>query len=107
MESYSLKQLITIARSLGIRTLAARVGYALRSRMYRARWPSSARPRGSRVAEEEPLGDLVAYGVDGRAVHLTCSNGVLHLEVLDAGQIRVALRRLLPAGAGIPDPPFS
>ena len=107
MESYSLKQLVTIARSLGIRTLAARVGYILRSRLYGARWPSSARLGGARVAEEEPLGDLVACEVDGQAVHLTCSNGVLHLEVLDAGLVRVALRRLLPAGAGIPDPPFS
>ena len=104
MESFSLKQLVTIARSLGVRTLAARVGYALRSRIYQARWPSSARLGGARVAEEEPLGDLIACEVDGQAVHLTCSNGVLHLEVLDAGLIRF---RLLPAGAGIPDPPFS
>ena len=41
MGSFSLKQLVAVARSLGIRTVAARLGYNVRGRLYDARWSSS------------------------------------------------------------------
>ncbi len=94
----SLKQLVTIGRSLGIGVVAARAAYTLRGWLYKARSPQGAPPR------EQPLGDLISHQLEGQAVHLACSNGALHLEVMAADLIRF---RLLPAGAGIPGPPFS
>lgn len=46
MGSFSLKQLVAVARSLGIRVVAARLGYSVRGRVYEARWaPSSSGAR--------------------------------------------------------------
>jgi alpha-glucosidase len=123
MGSFSLKQLIAVARSLGIRVVAGRLAYTLRSRVYDARFPPGSTGtlslpgaigamlnsprllRGLRYApQEQPLGNVLSYQVDGPAVHLTCSNGALHLEIMAADLIRF---RLLPAGSEVPDPPFS
>ncbi len=98
MGSPSLKQLVAIGRSLGIGVVAARAAYTLRGLLDKARSPSGL-PR-----REQPLGNLLSYQVEGQAVHLACSNGALHLDVMADDLIRL---RLLPAGAGIPDPPFS
>jgi alpha-glucosidase len=117
MASFSLKQLIAITRSLGIRVVAARVGYYARGRVYNARFaPGSAKARSLRdtlsamvrgPAEpppEQPLGNLLSYDLDGQAVHLVCSHGALHLDVMAADLIRF---RLLPAGSSETAPPFS
>ena len=98
--SFSLKQLLAVGRSLGFGVAAARVGYAIRNRVYNARFSRGPLP----ALEEQPLGDLLSFQADGQAVHLTCSNGILHLEILAADLVRF---RLLPAGSGLPEPPFS
>ncbi len=98
MGSPSLKQLLAIGRSLGIGVVVARAAYALRGWLDKARSPAGV-PR-----KERPLGDLLSHEVEDQAVHLACSNGALYLEVMAADLMRF---RLLPAGVGIPGPPFS
>ena len=132
MGSFSLKQLAAVARSLGIRVVAARLGYTVRGRLYDARFArgsSGARfaagSTGSRSLlgtlgamlrgpaqppREQPLGDLISYQVDGQAVHLMCNHGILHLEVLAADLVRFRLLPLDsddPAGSDELEPPFS
>jgi len=123
MGSFSLKQLAAVARSLGIRVVAARLGYNVRGRVYDVRFaPGSTGSRSLRDTlaammrgpaeppQEQPLGKLLSYQADGQAVHLTCSHGALCLEIMAADLVRF---RLLPAGSGDPAgsskpaPPFS
>ena len=89
MGSFSLRQLVAIARSLGVRTTAARLGYMMRGRIYEGRWDS----QDSSGGQEVPLGDLISYEVDGQVVRLACSGGDLHLEVMAADLVRI---RLIP-----------
>ncbi|HSR33623.1 MAG TPA: hypothetical protein VLY63_23905, partial [Anaerolineae bacterium] len=95
MGSYSLRQLIEVARSLGAQPALGRLAYPLRQRFYEARYPpGSAEPRSFAGAvvtmlrqreapiQDRTLGSVESYLVDGRAVDLTCGNGVLRLEVM-------------------------
>ncbi len=127
MASYTLKQIAEIARSMGLRTLGASLGYRARQSIRRGsrhrNWPRLAHPRGAanpgpRLSRQRPpelggrrfhpvdeaLGDLLSFQVDGQTVDLVCSNGVLRLELLAADLLRFRLR---PAGLDGFTPLFS
>ena len=117
MGSFSWKELLAVARSLGAQSIANRATYPLRQRFYEAHYaPGAMEPRSllgtikamarrpeSRPADE-PLGDLVSYQVHGQAVDLLCTNGVLRVEPLASGLVRFRLRR--PSAGDFP-PVFS
>ena len=105
--SFSLKQLATIARSLGLRAGLGRLIYPLRRRYYEARFgPGQARLRSlarrPSAPGDRPLGRLLAHHLDGHRLDLVCDNGTLRLEFLAAG---IARLRLVAPGDGAP--PFS
>ena len=97
MASYTLNQLLEVSRSLSGQTLLGRLTYPLRRRFHEARpVPGSTEPKSfwsaaramlwrRRVpANLQPLGDVVSYQRDGQTVTLSCSHGLLLLEVLAA-----------------------
>jgi alpha-glucosidase len=97
MASFTLKEIVHVARSLGGRCLLATALYSLRQRFHHT-WgillgagdlPPGRRP--SRIAE--PLGNLLSHRAHGQALDLCCDNGVLRLEILSSGVIRFRLRR--------------
>jgi alpha-glucosidase len=116
MGSFSLKELVQVARSLGGECLLASAAHAIRQR-WREAWDTSdlagQRPRrftgavlGRRPAlsAREALGDVLSCQVAGQTVEMGCDNGALRLEVLADDLVRFRLR---PAGRGDFPPLFS
>jgi alpha-glucosidase len=95
--SFSLKELLDIARSLGARTVAQMALYPLR----RWRYQRLGRQACAQAAGG-PLGDVVSVHAEGAVVDLACTCGRLRLELLDAGVLRFRLCR----GASGPFPPL-
>ncbi len=121
MGTLTLKQLMETARLLGRRGLLGLLAYPLRQRFYEARYSTGssaprsfldtlramarrqpplggAHKRRDRPLGDRPLGGLVSYQVDGRAVDLACRQGILRLEILDDDLIRFRLRSAGPQG---------
>ncbi len=111
MASYTLNQLLAVSRSLSGQTLLGRLTYPLRKRYHELRsvpssseagsfWSSAATMLLRRHAPVavQPLGDVVSYQRDGQAVALSCSHGLLLLEVLAADLVRF---RLLPSAVSV------
>jgi alpha-glucosidase len=113
--SYSLKQIVDVARCIGLPTCLERLVYPLRKRYYEARYrPEQAAPRSpagtarallrreGQPSLDRPLGRLLFHRRDGQLVDLVCENAVLRVEVLAAGIVRL---RLLAEASDAP--PFS
>jgi alpha-glucosidase len=109
--SFSVKQIVDIARCIGAPTCLDRLVYPVRKRYYEARYGREAAPAHSlagtarallrRDAEpaDRPLERLLSHHRDGPLVDLVCENAVLRLEAVSAGIIRL---RLLPPGGDAP-----
>jgi len=110
-QSWSPAQLLKIVRAFPVRTILDTVLHPLR-RWYYDNWcaappggrrPASLliRPRSS-ARDREPLGDIVDCHTGGlippNCVDLVAANGILRLEVVAAGLIRLRLRRAGPEG---------
>jgi alpha-glucosidase len=116
MESFSLRELLAVARSLGLQSILNRATYPPRQRLYEACFQPGVAGSRSRLgtiralfrrpaaAEDKPLGGLLTCRRDGQTIDLMCTNGVLRLDILAEDLVRF---RLLPAGRQSAPPPFS
>ncbi len=99
MGSFSPKELFRIARALGGRCLLASLVYPIRQRLYKAQHTAPLAAIGAILgrrhegATAKALNGLVSYQLVGQAVDLTCSNGILRLEILAGDLLRFRLRR--------------
>ncbi len=93
MTSFSPKEFLHIVRALGARTLLAQFSYQLWQSLQGALRREPAEP-----VVDKALGDVLSHEVDGQAVDLVCDNGVLRLEVLAGGIVRLRLRRAESTG---------
>ena len=115
-QGWSPAQLLKIVRTFPVRTILHSLRHPLR-RWYYDNWcaapPAGRRPLLRRLSrppanprcaarDREPLGDIVACHTGGavprNCVDLVAANGVLRLEILSAGLIRLRLHRGGPDG---------
>ena len=120
MGSFSLREMVSITRSLGWRSVLNRLVYPTRQRWYEARCePSSRKPRSMPstlkamfrqqhpALDDLPLGELTSFEVDDRTrnvVDLHCTGGVLRIEALASDLVRI---RLWPVDQNEFPPPLS
>jgi alpha-glucosidase len=97
MAVFSAKELLHTARSLDERCLLASALYPLRERLYQAsqklRGPAHTQLWRRPVRTVKVLGNLLSHRVDGQSLDLLCDNGMLCLEVLSSGVVRLRLCR--------------